>query len=162
MDLCFLVSLHSFVGRYHRHGSPGSAQSLQFFWAQSLFAQHVHWYSGVNHEFSFLCSFLKSAPALPWLQQESKTQFYPYFFELVDIFRQVPCYSAGASFLLQGFVLCSFVLPSNLGAHGLRSWGSHFWIIPRDGPFLSRFLMWCHVPLENLTVWFDPNFPSFP
>ena len=20
--------------------------------------------------------------------------------------------------------------------------------------------MWCHVPVENLTVWFDPNFPS--
>ena len=29
-------------------------------------------------------------------------------FELVDIFRQVPCYSAGASFLLQGFGLVSF------------------------------------------------------
>ena len=25
-------------------------------------------------------------------------------------------------------------LSSNLGAQGLRSWGSHFWIISRDGP----------------------------
>ena len=30
-------------------------------------------------------------------------------FELADTFRQVPCHSAGASFLLQGFVSCSFL-----------------------------------------------------
>ena len=36
---------------------------------------------------------------------------------------------------------------------------SHFWIIPRDGPFLSRILMWCQVPLEKLTACLDPNFP---
>ena len=28
-------------------------------------------------------------------------------FELVDLFRQVPCFSAGATFLLRGFILCS-------------------------------------------------------
>ena len=28
-------------------------------------------------------------------------------------------------------------------------------------PFFPEFLLWYHVPLENLTVRFDPNFPSF-
>ena len=28
-------------------------------------------------------------------------------------------------------------------------------------PFLSRFFLWCHVLLENLTAWFDPSFPPF-
>ena len=55
----------------------------------------------------------------------------------------------------------SCVLSSNLGAQGLRSWSSHIWIIPRDGPFLSRILTWCHVPLENLTACFHPSFPPF-
>ena len=31
---------------------------------------------------------------------------------------------------------------------------------PRDGPFLSRILVWCQVVLENLTARFVPNFPS--
>ena len=29
--------------------------------------------------------------------------------ELVDTFRQVPCHPPGASFLVQGFVLCPFL-----------------------------------------------------
>ena len=45
---------------------------------------------------------------------------------------------------------------SSLCAQGLRSWDSHFL---RDGPFLSRTFKRCHVPLKNLTAWFDPNFP---
>ena len=52
-------------------------------------------------------------------------------------------------------------LSSNFGAQRLRSWGAHFWIIPCDGPFLSRILFWCQVPLaENLTACFDPNIPG--
>ena len=31
-------------------------------------------------------------------------------------------------------------------------------MISRDGPFLFRILIWCQVPLENLTVRFDPLF----
>ena len=38
-------------------GSWISAESLHFVWAQNLFAQHVHWCSRVNHEFSFLWRF---------------------------------------------------------------------------------------------------------
>ena len=38
--------------------------------------------------------------------------------EPVNMFRQVPCYSAGASFLVQGF---PHVTSPNVGAQGLRS-----------------------------------------
>ena len=55
----------------------------------------------------------------------------------------------------------SCVLSANLGAHGLRSRVSHFGMIPRHGPSLSRILMWCQVPLGNWTVWFDPNILPF-
>ena len=50
--------------------------------------------------------------------------------------------------------------PEFFGAQGLRSWGAHFWITPRDGPFLSRIIIWCAVPLENLTACFVLNFPG--
>ena len=52
----------------------------------------------------------------------------------------------------------SFDLSSKFGAQRLRSWSAHFWIIPRDGPFLSRILIWCQVPLENLTACLFPIF----
>ena len=54
----------------------------------------------------------------------------------------------------------SYDLSSNFGAQGLRSWCAHFGKIPRGGPFLSWILIWCHVPLENLTACFDPNIPG--
>ena len=54
----------------------------------------------------------------------------------------------------------SNVLSSNSGAQGLHSWGTLFRISPLDEPFLSRILIWCHVPLEMM-AWFDPNFPAF-
>ena len=49
-------------------------------------------------------------------------------------------------------------LSPNFGAQGPRSRGAHFWMIPHNGAFLARILIWCQVPLENLTVCFDPNF----
>ena len=49
------------------------------------------------------------------------------YFELIDTFRQIPGFSAGA-------LVSWSVLSSNLGAHGLHSWGSHF--------FLDNSLRW--------------------
>ena len=54
------------------------------------------------------------------------------------------------------FRVSSSVLSSNLGAHGNRSWSSHFWMITRDGPFFSHFFAWRIVVSENLTL--IPNF----
>ena len=43
----------------------------------------------------------------------------------------------------------SCYLSSHFGAQGLRSWGAHIWIIPRDGPFLSRICDLVQGVLEN-------------
>ena len=43
------------------------------------------------------------------LRQECRYEPHPYFFTLKDTFGQVPRYSAGVSFLLQGVVSCSFL-----------------------------------------------------
>ena len=51
----------------------------------------------------------------------------------------------------------SCVRSSILGAQGLRSWGSHFWITPLRWTLHFRFLTWCRVPFENLTVRSDPK-----
>ena len=80
-------------------------------------------------------------------------------FELVNICRQVQCLSARASFLLQGFLLCPI----------LKFWRTRIafltfplCIIPCDGSFLFPvFFMWCHVPLEKMTVRVDPNSSMF-
>ena len=121
----------------------------------SFFAQHVHWCSWIDYGFSLLWSFRSGRPHCPGFARRAKRSFISIF-EFVNTFRQDPCYSAGASFFL---VARSCGLSSNLEVHGLRSWGSNFWITPRDGPFLSRIFIWCQVPLENLTACFDPNCP---
>ena len=62
----------------------------------------------------------------------------------MDMFRPIPCFSAGASFLLQGFFLCS-ILPI-LGPQRLRSWSSHIWI--GNSLRWTRIFMWCNVLLR--------------
>ena len=52
------------------------------------------------------------------------------------------------------------VLSSNFGAHGLRSRGSHFFITPRDGPFLSRIFY--VVPLGEFDCVIRSQFSNFP
>ena len=126
-------------------GGPGSPQSLHFSFAKSFFSQHVQWCSGVDPEISLLWRLWSGPWRCPGFNKRAKRSFIRMF-ELVHIFRQVPCLKVSS-------------LSSNLGVHGLRSWGSHFWMTPRDGLFLAQFFMACHVPLENWTVRFDPNFP---
>ena len=87
----------------------------------------------------------------------TERKFCPNF-ELVNMFRQIPCCFAGASFLVQGLLMWSF---SEFGRKEHAHEAYYFWIIPRDGPILSQILIWCLVPLENLTVCFDPNIPGF-
>ena len=62
----------------------------------------------------------------------------------MDMFRPIPCCSAGASFLLQGFFLCSILLI--LGPQRLRSWSSHIWI--GNSLRWTRIFMWCNVLLR--------------
>ena len=71
------------------------------------------------------------------------------FLELKDTDRQVPRNSAGASFLLQGFVLRPF-----LKVGGARIALMRFALLNDASrwtfPFPNFFC--CHVPLENLTA----------
>ena len=99
----------------------------------------------------------------PLLPQENKNVVLSLFFELVKCFSPSPTLLCGPNSLALRWPSCD--LSSNLGAQGLRSWGSHFWMTPRGGPFLSRILIWCQVPPENFTVCpadaFDPIFLTF-
>ena len=72
---------------------------------------------------------------------------------LVDIF-----HSAGASFLVVSF--CG--LFSNLGAQGLRSWGSHFWIIPRDRLSFQKYYLVPRALRDFDGVYLIQFFPLFP
>ena len=71
--LCFLVCLHFSVGRYHRCGVPGSQQSLHFVWAPILFCLACALMLRSQPRMLVSLEMLKWAPALPWLQKESKT-----------------------------------------------------------------------------------------
>ena len=70
---------------------------------------------------------------------------------------QIPRYFAVTICLLWGFSRCC---SSKLGAHGFRSWGSPFWIMPRDCLFLSRILFctWCILRIS----WCVPKKRSIP
>ena len=117
----------------------------------------MHRCSGIHHEFALLCPLRRGCRHYPCFGKGVERSLVLYF-ELVDISRQVRCFSAGASFFVAKL---PFVCNPRILAHtDCVTWGSHFWILPCDGPFPSRFLMWCHVPLEHLTVWFDPDFPT--
>ena len=56
--------------------------------------------------FCSTCALLRGRRRCPGFNRRAKRSFIPYVFEHMNIFRKVPCYSAGASFLVQGFVLC--------------------------------------------------------
>ena len=150
--LCSLVRLHFSVGRYRRYGVPWSSKSFQFTWAWILFAQHVHRRSRVDCEFSLFWIYRRRCRHYPGFSRRAERIFF-ILFEFLDILWQVPCFSAGASLLLHGFILRSileFWSPQN----------SDFCMTPCDGHFLSRIFAWRIVVLENLTAWSGPNCPT--
>ena len=71
---------------------------------KSYFAQHVHRRYGISRKFSFLWLFRRGCQHHPCFGTGLERGLV-IVFELVDMFRQVSCFSAGASFLLQGFFL---------------------------------------------------------
>ena len=141
--LCFLVGLHFSVCSQHYCRGSGPffivpASSELFF----FFAHHVHRCSWINHEFSLLGSFWSRCRHYLCFNRSTERSS-DRILELVSVFRHFPRCFAGASFWVQGLLMWSF--SSNFAAQRLRSWGAHFWMIPRDGPCLSRISIWCHV-----------------
>ena len=79
-------------------------------------------------------------------------------FELVDTFRQVPCYSAGASFLVQGSEKCLLLKSGSARVALVR-----FTLVNDASRWTLSFPNLNVVPhvVGNLTVWFDPAFPTY-
>ena len=96
----------------------------------------MHRCSGVNHEVSFLWRFLKWALALPWLTGEQNVAL-SLFFELVDIFRQVPILLRGRIFLVARFrlVSCPQILERTACAHVVHTFEQ---LLAMD-PFFPEF-----------------------
>ena len=63
----------------------------------------------------------KRVPEYPGSGRRAERIFF-ILFEVINIIRHVPCLSAGASLLFEGFVLRPFLE----FWHGIRSWCSHF------------------------------------
>ena len=103
-NLCFLTCWHFAIGRDHCCGVPGLGVSSSSE-LKSFFAQQVHRCSGIYREFSLLWLLSKGVLALPCFGRGVERGLVPCF-ELKDTFRQIPCFSAGASFLLQSCLLC--------------------------------------------------------
>ena len=80
--------------------------------------------------------------------------------ELKDMFRQTPRFSAGAFFLLQGFLKCPMLKFWRTRIPFLRL--TLFRATPCDGPFHSRFFMWCHVALGELDGPIGSQFATLP
>ena len=103
---------------------------------------------------------LEWAPALAYVQLKYKPKLSPRSWAC-KYFRQIPRYSAGASFLVQGFLLC---LPPQTQARKDYAREAHtFEKFLAVDPFFPFFFkkFWCQVLLEIFTVWFDPSFHSF-
>ena len=106
----------------------------------SFFAHRVHWCSWIDYEFALLWSCRSGCQHCLNFNRSTERSFVRIL-ELVNKFSPNPRRFAGASFLVARSPHVIFL--TNFGAPGLRSWSAHFWIIPRKGPFPSRFLIWC-------------------
>ena len=116
----------------------------------------MHWCSWIDYEISCFWSFRSGRRYCAGFNSRKKGSFVRVHELVVNIFAKFDATPrAHRSWCKVSWCDCS----SNFGVQRLRSWGSHFWVIPRDGSFLHRILIWCHVPWENLTACFDPNFP---
>ena len=107
----------------------------------------------IDYEFALLWSRWSGCRHYPPFNKRVKRSFVRIL-ELVNILRQIPRRSAGASFLVQRLRMWSVLEFERAKTTLMRR--TH-WDIPLDGPFLSPILIWCQVPLENLSACFDPN-----
>ena len=107
--LRFLVCLHFSIGRYHHCGVLAlrrvsiSSELKSFLLSMCIDAPE----SNTNYLSSK--DFEEGRRRCPGRVKRS----FILTVELVDTFRQVPCHPAGASFLVQGFVLCPFLKSEN-------------------------------------------------
>ena len=100
-----------------------NSQSLQFWTVCPLFAQHMHWCSGIYHKFSFLRICVRDGAGMKVA-----------FFRSLVLQDTSGRYSHLRGRMALAFFVSSWDLSSTFGAYGLRSWGVVV-VIPSDWPF---------------------------
>ena len=121
----------------------------------SFFAHHVHWCFWINYEFSLIWSFRSGCRHYPRFNRCIKRSFVRIL-ELVNIFRQIPCYSAGASFLVQGLLMLSFpeLWRAKTTPHEVHTFG----LFLAMDPFFPDFLFDARCPWR---IWRRVLIPIF-
>ena len=138
MALSFLLSKKTFSAK-----SQCISASAPFLWQPVIlnsrpFAQHVHWSSGINHEFSFLWWFWNTRRhCLNFYRRIKRSSVlnveFVNIYIYIYVYRQFPCCLVG----------------------------THFWITRRDGPFSRFFFLVPRVLGECDTVCWS-QFSFFP
>ena len=113
----------------------------------------MHWSSRINHKHTIFCGFWRLALAPLCLQK--KKWLYHRLWACIFLFTSHAALPAQSSCRKVSLG----VLSSNLDAQGFRTWVSLFWIIPRDGPFVSQVRISYLVRPENLMVCRAEAFP---
>ena len=129
------------LGRNHHCGVPGSPQIFQFFWAQNLFAQHVHRISRIYNKIPLLGFLRRGCRHYPNFGMGAETCLYPHSWAC-KYFSLNPMLLCAHLSCCHGFVLCS-------------SFKSGSTRIPLMGftllnDILSRFCLWCPRALGEL------------
>ena len=126
----------------------------------------MHRGSRIYHKLSFLGFRRRCRWYWPdfWRREECS-----FAVKIADTFLPSPMQLCGRIFL--GARFPEVFDPRIFGAQRLRSWGSHFWTTPRDGPFPSRLLrgamcpwrIWrCNlIPIVRPSVKIDLDFGGF-
>ena len=111
-------------------------QALASPWFQKE-CHHVHWFSWIDYEFSLFWSLRSDRCRHPLNFTRSFKFSFSQMLELVNMFRQVPCRFAGASFLVRGGLMWSSL---------------EFW--------RARTILMRRTLLDNSSLW-TISFPNF-
>ena len=127
---CLLMRLHFSIGCYDCRGTSRRRQSIHFGRIQVLFADHVHWRTGVDNKFSFLWFKDLMALADTYFAKVRRMLFISFSFNFRMLLASLHAASRAHG---SCHSVSSWDRSSNFGALGLRWWGSLGQIIPSDG-----------------------------
>ena len=144
---CLFMRLHFSIGGYDYRRTTRFRQSIHFSINQVLFADHVHWRSGVDNKFSFLRfqRWCKQAPIFPKVRRM-------LLFDapvILTHFGQLPRCSAGTLLLPLCLFLWTILKFRSVGATLMRfTWTNE----PNEGILVSNFGMTCNSLCELHTL----------
>ena len=139
------MRLHSSIGGYGDRTTARFRQSIHFNITQVLFADHVHWRTGVDNKFSFLK--LRVYAGRHLFSEGEKNVALSCSFKFNTL---LGSFHAASRARCSCHSVSSWDRSSNFGALGLRWWSSPGQTYPSDG-FWSRMLAWRTTALVNRT-----------